>query len=600
MTVFNQLPTRYSEGTASVAANATTVTGTGTNWTVLQPGDLFGVHKGLAIPIAAISADGLTLTLAYPWSGAAQTNAAYCVQLVSRSVGVQEATRQLLLMLANGNLDAFAALDALGDQLPIFTGPGVLSLIDKSMLISGANYDTQVNTLADRATYDGSQAGYRVLVSDVGNGRSAIYSKKSNTSGDWSNPAYVTGATGAGGPYTEITIGTVTTLPYGSSATINVVPVDADTIRLDFGIPAGQNGTGTGDVVGPSSSVDNELALFNGTTGKQIKRGPLLSTLGSGQNEAILALEIADLKGSRLGMKGGVADAFDDETGVDVKTNATYDAANDWYVPTVSAYADQTVTHTAATTSGNTVTASSTAGSGYEGWRAFDKVEANASTNIGSWASGNTTTGWLQYQFSAAKTITSYSIKSPTPTARMPSTWTLLGSNTGAFAGEQVVLDTRSSQTGWLAKETRRFSVANPGSYLYYRINVTANNGDTLLGIDEVTFDTGGTPNNMTLISIAYPLASVPTNARLTVQTVEFEAATANTDFVAEFSRDGGTTWTAGNLVLSPYLVVGAYKMYEAASFSVSSQPSGSSMKWRLRTLTNKNIAMSGVVSQGN
>ena len=86
----------------------------------------------------------------------------------------------------------------------------------------------------------------------------------------------------------------------------------------------------------------------------------------------------------------------------------------------------------------------------------------------------------------------------------------------------------------------------------------------------------------------------------MTLQTVEFDAATPNTDFVAEFSRDGGTTWTAATLALSPYLVVGNYKMYEAQPFSVTDQPSGSSMKWRARTLTNKNIAISGIVSQGN
>jgi hypothetical protein len=33
--------------------------------------------------------------------------------------------------------------------------------------------------------------------------------------------------------------------------------------------------TGTGDVVGPASSVDSELALFNSTTGKLIKRASL-------------------------------------------------------------------------------------------------------------------------------------------------------------------------------------------------------------------------------------------------------------------------------------------------------------------------------------
>ncbi|MDT9702262.1 hypothetical protein, partial [Streptomyces sp. P17] len=89
MVIFNKLPTYYADGTATVAANGTTVTGNGTVWTNLQPGDLFGVHKGLAIPIAEV-VSATSITLQYPWSGAAQTNAAYCVQLVPRSVGVQE------------------------------------------------------------------------------------------------------------------------------------------------------------------------------------------------------------------------------------------------------------------------------------------------------------------------------------------------------------------------------------------------------------------------------------------------------------------------------------------------------------------------------
>jgi hypothetical protein len=37
----------------------------------------------------------------------------------------------------------------------------------------------------------------------------------------------------------------------------------------------GADGAGTGDVVGPAASVDSELALFNSTTGKLIKRGSM-------------------------------------------------------------------------------------------------------------------------------------------------------------------------------------------------------------------------------------------------------------------------------------------------------------------------------------
>ncbi len=56
----------------------------------------------------------------------------------------------------------------------------------------------QVDDLAARAAYDGQAAGFRIIVSDVGDGRAALYSKVSNTSGDWSQPAYITADTVAG------------------------------------------------------------------------------------------------------------------------------------------------------------------------------------------------------------------------------------------------------------------------------------------------------------------------------------------------------------------------------------------------------------------
>lgn len=43
--------------------------------------------------------------------------------------------------------------------------------------------------------------------------------------------------------------------------------------------PSWVSASGTGDVTGPASSVDNEVALFNGTTGKAIKRSSLTATV---------------------------------------------------------------------------------------------------------------------------------------------------------------------------------------------------------------------------------------------------------------------------------------------------------------------------------
>jgi hypothetical protein len=103
-------------------------------------------------------------------------------------------------------------------------------------------------------------------------------------------------------------------------------------------------------------------------------------------------------------------------------------------------------------------------------------------------------------------------------------------------------------------------------------------------------------PENMTLVSVAYTASSTPNNARIAVQLADSLTLTPNTDFTAEVSRDGGTTWTAVTLSLT-MPSFGGVKMYEG-SVSVLGQPSGTSMKWRFKTITNKAIFASGVVLQ--
>lgn len=95
----------------------------------------------------------------------------------------------------------------------------------------GLGFDIQVDELSDRDAHDGEAQGFRVLVSDTGDGRAAIYSKISASSGDWSAPAYLT---------------------------------------ID------------GAVVGPASSTSTNLTMFNGVTGKVIAdSGVAVSTDGT-------------------------------------------------------------------------------------------------------------------------------------------------------------------------------------------------------------------------------------------------------------------------------------------------------------------------------
>ena len=83
----------------------------------------------------------------------------------------------------------------------------------------GLDFDIQVDELADRDAYDSQAAGYRVLVSDVGDGRAAIYSRVTATPGVWTAPAYLA----------------------------------------------------QGTVRGPSGAVDSRLAAFDGITGQLLK-----------------------------------------------------------------------------------------------------------------------------------------------------------------------------------------------------------------------------------------------------------------------------------------------------------------------------------------
>jgi hypothetical protein len=267
----------YSTGTASIAEGERIVTGFGTGWKTeagglspIKAGDKFGIHVGR--PILIESVDSATqITLADPWPGPSQEAAPYKVELTSPQVIAIDAMRQLFASLSSGNLTSLSALQLDDQQIPIAIGPGVFGTIDKNDLVQGVTFDAEVPALVDRASYDREAKGFRVLVSDIGNGRSAFFTKTSAAVADWSVPFYLSGEQGAAGPFTELTFGSVTTLPAGEPASATVVQIDADTVRLDLSLPKGADGEGGGDVAGPSGATDGAIAVADGVTGKQIK-----------------------------------------------------------------------------------------------------------------------------------------------------------------------------------------------------------------------------------------------------------------------------------------------------------------------------------------
>lgn len=306
------MTTSYTDGTVTVTNGSATVTGNGTGWETanVSPG-FFGVDgdTGNPVPVATIVSD-TEMTLVTPWRGDGGAGLAYWLsydtndgqQTVNNAVRLSE----YIARLDSEALSSIAALTPSAQRLIMFTGPNTATLIDRGDL--GFSFDEQVPTLAERAAYDSAPADFVVLVIDNGDGRSAFYTKLSSASGDWSMPAYVTGPTGETGPVgpaTEIQVGTVTTLPAGSSVTVVEREVSPGVVALDFGIPKGADGTGTGDVVGPNGGVEiNDLSVFADTTGKLLKKAPN-NVVG---NTLLAQLAAPSIKGRLTAGAGNVED----------------------------------------------------------------------------------------------------------------------------------------------------------------------------------------------------------------------------------------------------------------------------------------------------
>lgn len=207
---------------------------------------------------------------------------------------------------------------------------------------NGQNFEVDaIGAFTDRATYDDEPEGFAFLSTD-GDGdettSAVIFIKQSATAGDWSMPIPFQGPQGNPGDPVEMRkTSTHIQWKYASASTwANLVALDdlkgekgdkgdtgpawdgwqgewvtstayekLDTVERggssyictsshtsgsttepgvgadwqtvwDLVAAKGQDGAGTGDVVGPASSTDGEVALFDGATGKALKGGGAL------------------------------------------------------------------------------------------------------------------------------------------------------------------------------------------------------------------------------------------------------------------------------------------------------------------------------------
>jgi hypothetical protein len=84
--------------------------------------------------------------------------------------------------------------------------------------------------------------------------------------------------------------------------------------------------------------------------------------------------------------------------------------------------------------------------------------------------------GWLQYDLGRTEIVRQYTLASSfDQVPRDPKDWQLQGSND---AVAWTTLDTQANQAFAERYELKTFTIANPAAYRYYRLNITANNGD--------------------------------------------------------------------------------------------------------------------------
>ncbi len=111
---------------------------------------------------------------------------------------------------------------------------------------------------------------------------------------------------------------------------------------------------------------------------------------------------------------------------------------------------------------------------------------------------------------------------------------------------------------------------------------------------------TGTSPSttlSTTIVSNAFTATSVPTTSRIVVFEENVASPTLNTDIIASISRDGGSNFTTATLSDSGYVTGSSGQRILTGQATISGQPSGQSMRWKL-ALANNAVKIHGVSLQ--
>jgi hypothetical protein len=219
--------------------------------------------------------------------------------------------------------------------------------------------------------------------------------------------------------------------------------------------------------------------------------------------------------------------------------------------------------------------------SSYEGdsnWRkyyAFDSLIGTSPVGGMGWHSNSVLPTWIKLDLGITSLVpTSYKIYAPVYNY-CPRDWTLEGSDTGEFNGEEFIIDTQSDVDDWPVNTAKTFPI---------------------------TTLSAGTLSPITLISTKEEIVTIPTEGLFLclVENVDLDSGQEilpNTDVIASLSNDDGDTWTQVTLEeygyydsLETYFIFAGNIIFPLASTGHT----GKEIRWKIETSDTYEINVKG------
>ena len=330
-----------------------------------------------------------------------------------------------------------------------------------------------------------------------------------------------------------------------------------------------------------------------------VTAGKLASGAGgaSTSDMRLAFLMIAENAGDRLSMDDGIADPFKDESDIDTSgsANQTYDAAGDFY----SNPDGDVLISTSGLTPVGDMTSSGGLAAAFD--RTLHETTANSCTTASDSATGRVGIDWGS---GVTKSVGKIKMYGPTNSSIHNAAGShdifldLIGHTSDAPASATLLGDAAAvSNTAATYNMTATTTATVTTAFRFHWLDCHSASSNAQWVISELEFYQTLTTANMTIVSNAFTATAVPATGRIHIQVHPVDAISINTDLTAEISRDGGSNWTVATLALTETLKDGTLA-YEDNSVDISSQPSGTAMKYRVKTLNLKEVQIHGAVLQ--